>query len=1625
MTRLVTLALLKRTLLALAMLVAGMPPVTVLAGGSPPASVMFTPTTVAVGGTITVSGSYFKCNATVTVVVIDSNGKQIVLGTTKTGAYSPCSFSMQFVLPKTVVAGQYHVGASDTYGHTAVSSGLLTVTAAASPAVTGVASCNNGDGVTLLPGATVQLFSGTALIATTQASSNAQNPTYSFTGIQPNATYQVRYIQANSDGPAISCGTVVTTNADGSGTAPATTACPNEAWDIAIPLISGQTTSVNSDTICKPDQSIWRKIQVAPGQQITVTVLGATGKTRVALFRDLRADFQQLLTNPNGVTAQQLDASMSGQASAPWDASPWDASPWDASPWDASPWDASPWDASPWDASPWDASPWDASALCTDVNLPTTESDTCAGAYSTVQMRDLVAFSSSGQITRNTWDNMGDYYIRVFNADATFDPKQVLTIQAAVVGTCGVPPQPAGGSALQSFASTHILSSGKTDLPDNATTLIITNTLRLRGPDGLPLSQNSDPTLKPRFDSAVTTFSGLTMKNGQKVNGVLVDLKDDPGLQKDFAQWDQPPFSSCPAAANIVSGAIHDLINAYRLQSPATFKYATILGGHTVIPYRLTPDHAELEIEKRYNPGLLDLSKSAGSLASGYVMNDSYYLSFNPITRLESEIGLPDEGLAIGRLVEFPDDIINNLNAFNSNLGAMKPSAALATGYTFVSDLAQDEVNLFKKGGVTDTDSLISDTWTAPDLKGKLFDPARDGVTGPNFDILALNWHAQSNEAVAADFSTTHPSVVKSSDIANFTADNRFSNVLVLSIGCHLAYPLINADVIPNPTNPPQFVTDARAFTETFQNKGAMVLGNTGYGYGDTDFEGYTEHLLSLVTQRLETGTAGDGGVPVGMALTNAKRDYIAGSAALTGVDRKSVEELTFYGPPMWSVDFPVRSPMPGSNTLPITPVSADADAGLSAAKVIPQYTLAQKTTSGDPGTTYFEADGGKQQMPFRADLPYKTYDASQPGSGAARGVALTTADYQDATNTTSTVSLPATELPGSRPGWVTHGFWPFQTYGLNQLAGQALFVTPIQWLSSNATGTLGTTRSYPNAGNTSLRVYYSTATGGQLLAGPATISDVSVSTTGPNKSLVHVDVTVGGSNIGGLFDVLVSYTGTVPTSPFYGHWQTCSLFSSTRTDTDTTSHACSTTIGVLSIATRPGSFLTHFSGDIDATTAPNASDLHLLVQVVTNSGLVTTRDNNGQYFFPDSATITTPKAKTSLSLVDPISNPVTYGRTATFSANLTADRTTCSVANRSVTFHLGSQARTVTTNGAGLATASFTVFTIPTTIQGVTPASYPLNVTFSETPDCLASFATDASQVSVQKKDTKLAFVNSNAFLAKLTDADNVALRDEFLFFTVTGSGITVTRSAQTDANGIAQLRDVQVPAGTYTVTVSFPGTIPTTGGVTIKLTDERYNPAPSITLTGVAADVTAPSCVVTTIGTNASGQKFVQITVQDTGSGLAAVNPTEQVNLLPLQIQSYTAGVTTAVVVTATKKDQTLSSQIALEVDDVAGNVTNCDPILAAVGNDGPGGLPRSETFRHVASGESHVMITNGTPGLTRLALVVNGHRYELRDLNDGETQTLDVSSAMHKGANNRITVIAQGKAQGSAVILVADSP
>ena len=97
------------------------------------------------------------------------------------------------------------------------------------------------------------------------------------------------------------------------------------------------------------------------------------------------------------------------------------------------------------------------------------------------------------------------------------------------------------------------------------------------------------------------------------------------------------------------------------------------------------------------------------------------------------DLYIPD--LAIGRLVETPEQIIAQIGYFLDHLQPRLVNRAAVAGYDFIQDAALAICSQMGADTITTTDcNLIGDTWSISDLRAHLL-----GVTN---DLISLNTHA-------------------------------------------------------------------------------------------------------------------------------------------------------------------------------------------------------------------------------------------------------------------------------------------------------------------------------------------------------------------------------------------------------------------------------------------------------------------------------------------------------------------------------------------------------------------------------------------------------------------------------------------------------------------------------------------------------------------------------------------------------------------------------------------------------------------------------------------------------------------------------------------------------------------
>jgi hypothetical protein len=180
-------------------------------------------------------------------------------------------------------------------------------------------------------------------------------------------------------------------------------------------------------------------------------------------------------------------------------------------------------------------------------------------------------------------------------------------------------------------------------------------------------------------------------------------------------------------------------------------------------------------------------------------------------------------------------------------------------------------------------------------------------------------------------------------------------------------------------------------------------------------------------------------------------------------------------------------------------------------------------------------------------------------------------------------------------------------------------------------------------------------------------------------------------------------------------------------------------------------------------------------------------------------------------------------------------------------------------------------------------------------------------------------------------------------------------------------------------------------------------------------------PQCPPPTFGTNAAGFPFTQVVVQDADTGLAAINLTYTLNL-NVDFDGFFVGTKNPVTVTGTAIDPTAPIALSFEAVDLAGNKTQCDPVVAGLVRDN--GAPVGEVFTGLPAAESKISVANGSPGARSITLDVNGTQFRMTGLQDGETRTLDVASAMLPGSANVVSATVHGSPGSSALLMIADS-
>ncbi|MDT4922332.1 MAG: large repetitive protein [Pseudonocardiales bacterium] len=1172
----------------------------------------------------------------------------------------------------------------------------------------------------------------------------------------------------------------------------------NSAWPNAQ-LVGGNSTT--DATINTSGQELWYKFPVVPESRVQVDLTGLGADYNLALFKDIGQAYTTL-TSTSDLT--HLSAEFAGDAFSPSAFSPSAFSPSAFSPSAFSPSAFSPSAFSPSAFSPSAFSPsaFSPSAFSPAVSLPSAFSpsafspsafspSTFTAAFASAQTRSLIGVSAhdsttSESISAATWNNTGYFYVRVQGRNGALSADAFhLTVTTS------------GGPCSGLTLADHATDSTLVGAP-GPQTIILTDPTRLNG----------SAAGKATLASTLATFA-------TKVNGVVVDVSQSPKVAALNRQADGAAVS-CPYAKNLVAQAIRDIVNTYRGDG-STLKYVVLVGDDHVIPFFRYADGANIGPESGYVPPVSDNSASQASLRSNDVLSQDAYGAQTDVSIKGTTMPIPD--LAVGRLVETPAEITGTVqNYLDLNGAPITPSSTLATGYDFLAGGAQQVASDFAAGtpggthdtlitnqGVSPTTTTVggvpspTTSWTAADLSKQLL--------GARHDLVYLAGHFSANSALSADYSTS----VLTTDLANAPAAN-FKNTVVFSAGCHSGYNIVDTDGIPG-------VTVGLDWTQAFAQKGATLIAGTGYQYGDTDFVKYSVQLYADFAHQLRLG---QGAVPVGSALVQAKQQYLAGSPVLQGIDQKALLESTLYGLPMLGVDLPGGRITPPSDPSQVTPAAVTSDPGstlglqVAPLDLTPSLTTNTKVlTSTDGGsvtTTYLSGANGTDSGPSSPTLPLINANVTAPNGQVLRGVGFRSGSYTDTDGITPLTGAPATESSGAHAAFVSSAFYPNRLASPNYfdaLSGGGttrLMVTPAQYMSDAPGSLTDTQRQYSALG---LRLYYSSniqtyADNTPALAAPPSISGVSA-TPSTGGTRVTLQAHVVGDPSAGIQQVWITYTG-VRNSPFHGSWASIDL-------------------------TQDAHDSTLWTATLNLPDGQNSGDVRYLVQAVNGVGLVGADDNQGTFYRPGITPGVTTPSLTTTSLIQGSGTPTSgaYGRSIPVSATLQAEDGSA-VSGRLITFDLGGTSATASTDASGVATA-----TLP---LNALPGSYNLTASF-DGDATYASAASAPAPFSIGKQGTSLTIVPGsgagNGVTATLK-ADGSAVPEKTVFIVATNAADGSVASAIakiTDGLGTVTVPASALPPGDVKITAVFGSAqTPLPNGATADLSDSVYGPASAGTL-------------------------------------------------------------------------------------------------------------------------------------------------------------------------------------------------
>ena len=481
-----------------------------------------------------------------------------------------------------------------------------------------------------------------------------------------------------------------------------------------------------------------------------------------------------------------------------------------------------------------------------------------------------------------------------------------------------------------------------------------------------------------------------TLATHPNVNGVVIRVDADGPIRDAYTALDAEPCS--PELANVVVRRINDLVDTL-VPDPSGLRNVVLVGDDIGLPHARIRDLTDDGNERGFTGEALYRGESnplAEAFGRGFYLSDAPYASFTPLTFRGQVVYLPQ--VAYGRLGESPAAIVGAVNRFVATDGLAdprttesEPRTALVTDYDFFADGGEEIASSLQAQVGGQNVTHLTGAWSRQQFLDAL------GGAGDPPDIVGANAHYDPSSLLPGEGNATGDpdQVVDTSDLAGLPS---LAARVLFSIGCHFGLGIAD-DLGLGGSGDPRVYDWAQAYDA----KGtAVMIGNTGYGIGDTATIGYDEELLAAFAARL------DGSVSIGRSLIRAQRSYFTTLTAYSPYDVKTIEQTILWGLPMYELP-PAPAPLAAEAA---APAQRTADAPAAQAVLAPSPALPEDPISGLPSTT-------------RTVSTAPTKVATRDGRAYFRGPQGTVALHGYPIVPRHTLDLP------QEPGLIAHGSAP------------------------------------------------------------------------------------------------------------------------------------------------------------------------------------------------------------------------------------------------------------------------------------------------------------------------------------------------------------------------------------------------------------------------------------------------------------------------------------------------------------------------------------------------------------------------------------------------------------------------